>query len=498
MANQYLYGASVQGIQSFIFQTSKLREIIGASELVESICTSLFKNNVESFDDNNLIVGAAGNIKYLFDSQENCQALVQIFPKLVAEHAPGITISQAVVVVSENTTLNKAIDELEINLKIQRNKPRHPFEIGFMGLARSRRTGGVGQTSEKGEIICEATSKKLDKSKSNQLFQKISGIAILDIKSERLAREINEISGSVKPWIAVIHADGNSVGSKIMELSAKLQDDRFKDAFRRFSRALQKSTELAAQAAFAHLAISDYPKYPLRPIILGGDDITIIIRADLALKYAVEYLTVFESETKIQLAFMKEEYGVDIFQNGMTACAGIAYVKKAYPLHYALDLANKLCQKAKNKSKDQMTTAPSALSFYKVQESFVDADIETLTNRTLVSKSINFDFGPYLLKQHTEYHTTVPVLLEKLDYLRTQEKSKEEGKAASKLRQLITELQKDNYSASFMIDRIGELQGNLHQQFQMGELKVQNGESAPKSIIYDVIQLLSFESLEQK
>lgn len=31
----YLYGAAVQGIQSFIFQTNKLMEIAGASELVE-------------------------------------------------------------------------------------------------------------------------------------------------------------------------------------------------------------------------------------------------------------------------------------------------------------------------------------------------------------------------------------------------------------------------------------------------------------------------------
>ena len=39
---KYLYGAAVQGIQSFIFQTNKLREIVGASELVEEICTLEF------------------------------------------------------------------------------------------------------------------------------------------------------------------------------------------------------------------------------------------------------------------------------------------------------------------------------------------------------------------------------------------------------------------------------------------------------------------------
>lgn len=41
---KYLYGAAIQGIQSFIFQTNKLKDIVGASELVESICTQEFRN----------------------------------------------------------------------------------------------------------------------------------------------------------------------------------------------------------------------------------------------------------------------------------------------------------------------------------------------------------------------------------------------------------------------------------------------------------------------
>ena len=34
---KYIYGASIQGIQSFIFQTNELKDIVGASELVENI-----------------------------------------------------------------------------------------------------------------------------------------------------------------------------------------------------------------------------------------------------------------------------------------------------------------------------------------------------------------------------------------------------------------------------------------------------------------------------
>ena len=85
----YLYGASIQGIQSFIFQTNRLKEIVGASELIEQICTTeltkFCKNNlgiVLSNDD--FIIRAAGNIKYLFTSDKDCEKVVKFFPKHIA------------------------------------------------------------------------------------------------------------------------------------------------------------------------------------------------------------------------------------------------------------------------------------------------------------------------------------------------------------------------------------------------------------------------------
>ena len=57
--SKYLYGAAVQGIQNFIFQTNTLREIVGASELVEEICTKLFAEQLGSEDlenDDNAIL----------------------------------------------------------------------------------------------------------------------------------------------------------------------------------------------------------------------------------------------------------------------------------------------------------------------------------------------------------------------------------------------------------------------------------------------------------
>ena len=95
-----MYGAAVQGIQGFIFQTNVLKDIVGASELVEMVCTSAFDDYADLInheEDPNSIVRAAGNIKYVFDDAEKCSRAVREFPKKVQCMAPGITISQAVV-----------------------------------------------------------------------------------------------------------------------------------------------------------------------------------------------------------------------------------------------------------------------------------------------------------------------------------------------------------------------------------------------------------------
>lgn len=108
----YLYGASVQGIQDFIFQTNELKDIVGASELVAEICTRLFRETLGScYRDDHLYIGAAGNVRYRFDDRESCRRAVRDFPRRVMTEAPGITISQAVVEL-DGRDETRAIDDL--------------------------------------------------------------------------------------------------------------------------------------------------------------------------------------------------------------------------------------------------------------------------------------------------------------------------------------------------------------------------------------------------
>ncbi|AEI50675.1 Cas10/Cmr2 second palm domain-containing protein [Runella slithyformis] len=528
----YLYGASVQGIQGFIFQTNKLKEIVGASELVEQICTTKFlevagiDSSVRDTDGNipNLIINAAGNIKYIFEDKAKCENFVRIFPKVIMDFAPGITISQAVVPLSGD--LSKDIDFLEQRLKVQRSKVSMPVETGFMGLERDRRAGGVAfisRNKRKGgsEEICEATHKKRQKSdpdyqykdeqQKENLFFKISNKVV---SKDEVPHDVDKISESGKnSWLAIIHADGNALGILLQTLGKKLKENKFsaekvKTAFSTFSKNLDAATKKAAQIAFENIIkvdLAEY-KYPIRPVILGGDDLTVIIRADLALDFTIEFLKAFEKETETQFGFLKTEYKVDGFENGITACAGIAYIKEKYPFHYGVHLADMLTGKAKKFSKeDEKAIPPSSISFYKVQSSFIES-LDDMTGKTLTAteSSVSFDYGPYLIHAQ-EGKPSVEMLKKKLAVLEEEAEKRDQSRGVSKLRQWISELYKDKSTASFMLERIKQTEEHRKEKSLYERLGLENALEEieknkdenvlpkHKTIIYDVIQLHSLK-----
>ena len=519
--SKYLYGAAVQGIQGFIFQTNKLQEIVGASELVEQICTDFFKKKVgESFKDENLILGAAGNIKYIFDDKAECEALVRKFPKEVMEKAPGITISQAVVKYEEGK-LNDSLQNLEDKLREQRNNISIPYDVGFMGTERSRRTGGVAyevRKKRKGdfEYIDEATHLKKEKgdpyysekyadNDEETLFRKISGFEAKDYDVKKdLIFDIDQMKSS---WIAVVHADGNGLGSIIQNLNKSFEnktDTEVKEGFKKFSKALDDSTKKAAQSAFKEVVKGkDQNIYPIRPIVLGGDDLTVIIRADLAFAFTKNFLVAFEEATKKELTFLATDFGLKEFSNGITACAGIAYVKSSYPFHYAVNLAEKLCSDAKNfvkgKTKEYESNHPkmnglipkSALAFFKVQDSFIEDSLSDMKERVLTKeKLIDFRYGPYLVsdKDIELGFAHVYELEEKLKIVEEQGQKADKGESngISKLRQWATEVFRDPATADFFLERMETVNAEFCNDFKPKATKNE------KSIVYDVIQLHTF------
>jgi hypothetical protein len=180
-----------------------------------------------------------------------------------------------------------------------------------------------------------------------QMSREGRGEVRLERNLDRLERRFEALDR-----IGVIHIDGNGLGSIFMEFGRHLppqppSDPPWRHAFgwmRRFSLAVEACAVGALRDALETVAaardLADRP-LPVVPLVLGGDDVTLLCEASLALDLAAEYLLAFERQSA------ENESVVAVVRRGLTACAGVALVKPHYPFHAAYDLTESLLRSAK-------------------------------------------------------------------------------------------------------------------------------------------------------
>ena len=217
--------------------------------------------------------------------------------------------------------------------------------------------------------------------------------------------------------IAVIHIDGNGVGGvmrKLADAKERVDATVFEeqvgckrndpDSLRRFllniNERLQRAVEMSfaeAWADIARLAERDaeaagrsYTAVPVVPVIVGGDDVTVITSGDYALPFAACYLGHYERKTGEDplLRYLTPPEGSAT--GPMTAAAGVAVVRRNFPFHLAYGLAEKLVDGAKAVGK---TTRPpcSTLGFHAL------FDTTVLDVKELLSAYTNFTARPFRL-----------------------------------------------------------------------------------------------------
>jgi hypothetical protein len=504
---RYLYGASVQGIQNFIFQTNQLKEIAGASEIVEQICTDTFKKEAQiSENDPNIILNAAGNIKYIFDKKENCERFVRNFPKVVMEMAQGITISQAVVAVGDPLT-NADMQLLEQRLRTQRNKVVQMPSTNLMVSEIARKTGSaaiefVYDGDDKMAVdLAQVQKRKMADASTKNLLNKMVGQE--DFLLKRFPTEMADIASSdSNNWIAVVHADGNNLGQKIIAMVNTLKADKIQKAMKELSEILNKSTIKAAKLAFdAVIGVQTDAKFAFRPVILGGDDLTVIIRGDLAIDFTKIFLEQFEIITKQNFHNFKRDYKLeyDLFGEGLTACAGIAFIKVTYPFHYGVKLADYLCQEAKkvskkclpsvetgDKYKQAMQNTPSSLVFHKVHASFIESYEDIIQKELTAKDNVQFNYGPYFIHNKDNY-LTIGTLQKWVKDMNLKNAPK------ASLRGWLTELRNNSEKADQLLQRIRSLHSKFDERFQLNQPFKHRADGKKYTAIFDIISLSNIQ-----
>ncbi|MDR2442746.1 MAG: hypothetical protein LBE31_04410, partial [Deltaproteobacteria bacterium] len=328
-----LMGIEVSGVQSFIFSTGKLKEMVGASQIIVEVASDLYDEvtslleltpALRPMDGSNWIVTSrnnAGVLRALLPNRETGKKFLKEFSSLALDKWPGLPLNGALVDCGFNQESLLSAGQ-ELSKLIEGRRARYPVPKGLNllpplqmapldGLAAFERDYAGEKTtlvswpsSVKRNVKTIDRANKRLKDEFNEVFTDLSlkiGSETISWPVELEAKWVDDfdemLEGREKPRLALIHLDVNDLGhmmagsgkdnlttdpAKVIEEQNKksaLIDQLNKSSF---SAALRTAIELdLSQHNFDVKNITEY-LIPLRPLVIGGDDVTVLVRADLA------------------------------------------------------------------------------------------------------------------------------------------------------------------------------------------------------------------------
>ncbi len=379
--------------QSFIFGTNRLREIVGASEMIYAAGVNLVleacgyeKGDIEqarensglakfeySNDDNDddkvqfLLVTSGKAI--LIGERERVEEIIREVTAEALARMPGITVRGGIARIEGEGAkgLHEAIKAAHDKLAGLRSRiPSNDLRFQRLPVTAECTSSGLPAwgfdqfaPNQAMQVVSEPVRAK--RKKREQGWGRLTGW----LGKERLAKTIDEIEDVLQArdarWIAVVHADGNGLGEIFLDFlnrSGARDFDDYVKKYRDFSLALEECTIRATQTAIEKAWPASDKKAPIIPLILGGDDLTVVCEGSRAVQFTEEFLRAFEKETE------KAEEITKIAKGKLTACAGVAIVKPHFPFHRAYELAEALIGSAKKLGKKNPDKFCSALHYH--------------------------------------------------------------------------------------------------------------------------------------
>jgi len=319
----HAYVFEARGIQRFILEGGRLRDVVGASELIEWMSTRLPDDVVAAAgvgDEVRFARRAGGAVTVLARDREALERFAALWSLAVRQALPGIEVQHGL---GSGPSELEALAAARERALASRNRPTPSFPQAGPVTARSGRTGRPAVAAHpKDGLVDEATSRKRLFSGGTDLARRFDPQSRREHWPRVLTPEPGDDPEAVFPfagerrYVGIVHADGNGLGQIIQRLSAEIESRGmgYADFFGGFSEALAQAGRQAAEAATRRVlapARAGDGRYPACPVVLGGEDLAILVRGDLAVGFARAFLEAFERESRARLGELARRHGLE-------------------------------------------------------------------------------------------------------------------------------------------------------------------------------------------
>lgn len=393
---------SIRSKQEYIYRTNAIREIVGASEIIKNafnyfktagrILFDLDKefklDEIKDFADYDGVVltEGGGNLIVLFKNESLCKKYNSEFSVQLLKQYSTLTPLCAFVPVdlekNDYAGDYRALMEEADRLKRTDMPLTSCNTLPFVKMNRNtwqpiidpkKIFPACGHAELTAESAAKYAQEKLAETADGESSDLIKNIKLLD----ELVTEKGEES-----LLAVVYADGNNMGRKIGELlkgvsdydgsvrllreKSKEIDDHFigvgGDAVKKKLKELQEDRISKIKADDVEQREKESEKiskqFSWRRIVGGGDEITFICNARIALELASVYLNA-------------------VNQDGYSASAGIAVFHSHYPFAAAYKFAEQACENAKAMAKKYAQETHSDAEISMIDFHYIHSGIES-------------------------------------------------------------------------------------------------------------------------
>jgi len=354
----------LRAIQNYIFSSNKLKDNIGASYIVSTLLNKvegkdLCKNSSgdiksDSGSENNEEEKGfcgGGNLYLQCKTEDEAKNIVRNLSKRIFEKAPGLSF---------NAVILKAEEEKDFSYRMQRLYQKMAEEKRTHHQITTLPSYGINAQCSAGPL----SAQYLDNSEGSRKYisevVQVKRIAAKRAESEFKDKYKEALGDDFEPTdeflkisplkgedshIAVVHIDGNGIGaifstlktlSDYQEFSNKLNND-MQQALRETIKILEDKIR-KGEWDYNYKTVNEQNvlKYilPLRPIYIGGDDITFVCEGRLGIELSCIFI---------------EEVQKLLNRDDVSFCAGVAIAKTNFPFFQIYKAADALCRSAKNK-----------------------------------------------------------------------------------------------------------------------------------------------------
>lgn len=360
-----LFGLDAHGIQRYLFATAKLREIVGASQLVADLTDAWVREALDHLATPPRSAGGeawhepvrigGGSVRLVLSGPDVARRLVGEIRRRAVSEAPGLGFDAAWVPFDVTGGDLADANRLVIDrINAARNHP--PTGGAFRGFpisAPCRMTfePAAGFGEDRNERLCEASlAKRRAQIRGRGAWSDhVADHPLVTSRaraSDPFETELNQMVGgeAENGYVAVVCLDLNDLGERGRQATVGKAGFTAAAEFHRFTEAVKQATRTAFHAgldaivgdpcAAAVLEANPPPaRLPLRPLVIGGDDMTFVTEARLAGPFVLGMLRSFEA-------------------SGFHGGAGIAFVKAKSPFGQAVNVAEQLVATSKAKGRE--------------------------------------------------------------------------------------------------------------------------------------------------